>query len=251
MFWVSSVWAQNRTESGLGGFTPNPEVSLSFDKDKYPAGTTQSAHVSITGAGNGTYTVNITDEAGTQVASRSLTIGGAPGSNEGDVNIALPATVGRYTYTATVTIGEEPVTDTAKVTLAGKRWDVGTPLTGGDILKPANQTGPITTALVLEQGQEIELEVSAASDSDHWQRGEEEGTDADTVTYKWSTFSSAEYAGVFSSPDATATRWRAPLLPEGLDEYNAQIKITIEDTPKAKEVARKARATTTSSNTRC
>lgn len=114
LVWMSSASAQTHITQGLGGFTPNPEVSISFEEDKYRAGTTQPAHVSITGARNGSYTVNITDEAGTQVASISLTIGGAPGSNEGDVGVPMPGGPDNdATFTATFTINDRSVTDNA------------------------------------------------------------------------------------------------------------------------------------------
>ena len=100
---------------GLGGFTPNPEVTISFREDKYFIGTQQNADITITGP-SGTYKVSVTGP-GTDT-SILLEIGGKPGGNTGSVKVNIPSTVGDATYTAKATIGGTPVEDSATVEAA-------------------------------------------------------------------------------------------------------------------------------------
>lgn len=109
------------SEATLGGFTPNPEITLSFRRSRYPVSsptvTSQAVGtVSISGPQNasGRYSVRVTGP--NTDTGIELQIGGAPGSNAGDVTVNLPQTPGQVTYTARATIGGREVSDEAVLT---------------------------------------------------------------------------------------------------------------------------------------
>lgn len=109
-------------QSHLGGFTPNPEVSLTFEKTEYAPGSSPEATVMITGpksASGKKYRVSISNKAsGDEITFIELIIGGAPGSNEGTVNVQLPNTEGEVTIVASFSIGDKAATpDEEKLTL--------------------------------------------------------------------------------------------------------------------------------------
>ena len=97
-------------QSDLGGFTPNPEVTLNFEKSEYAPGSSPYAKVMITGPVSSSgkeYRVSISNETtGKEITSIKLTIGGAPGSNEGKVAVALPGEEGEVTIVASFSIGD-------------------------------------------------------------------------------------------------------------------------------------------------
>ncbi len=104
-------------------------------------------------------------------------------------------------------------TKTIDVHVGGKVWKLGDPIQGGDLVKPANQQGPLTKMLNIEQNASMDLELSQATDTDHWTQGTDQGDEDDnTLTYKWTADD-----GVFSSPNGRTTKWTAPSLPDGED----------------------------------
>ena len=63
----------------LGGFTPNPEITLAIQGTTHAPGSRVEAFVTITGPIVGTYTVKLTNQdTQEEVGELELTIGGAP-----------------------------------------------------------------------------------------------------------------------------------------------------------------------------
>lgn len=101
-----------RTAQNLGGFTPNPQVTLSITPGTYAPGTTAPATVTITGpvSSFGSWPVSIRNvTTGQEVVPLFLTIGGAPGSNRSVVNIPLPEVGGGATFVATAIISGQSI----------------------------------------------------------------------------------------------------------------------------------------------
>ena len=122
----ASIWgaqAQN-TLAGqkLGGFTPNPEITLAILGTTHAPGSTVEAIVTITGPSVGTYQVTFTnqDTEEEMAAPLELTIGGEPEANSGSAQIVLPDAPGQVTIVASFALNEddEPVTDSETLTLA-------------------------------------------------------------------------------------------------------------------------------------
>ena len=124
-----------------------------------------------------------------------------------------PTVPGTYTLTCTISDFGGPVispdtgnrTDSSLtrsiiVTVPNKVWDTGDPITGGVLNVPAEVT--------IAPGGSVGYGVSAASDTDHWTQGSQQGTEADGIHYAWSAS-----GGAFSDSAAASGSWTAPATP--------------------------------------
>lgn len=113
--------APQKGASQSEGFTPTPNITITFRDPVYPVSTVQKATVTINGpqSAGGNYTVSVTGPGTT--TSISLRIGGATGGNTGKVSVNIPAKSGNATYTASVSIAGQTVSDdvTVKAVLPG------------------------------------------------------------------------------------------------------------------------------------
>jgi hypothetical protein len=77
-------------------------------------------------------------------------------------------------------------------------WDDGSAISGGTVSGPTNS--------VVNPGAQVGVSMSAASDEDHWTKGDEEDTEGDSISYQWSA-SDGSFEG---ATDGVSATWVAP-----------------------------------------
>lgn len=219
----------------LGGFTPNPEVSISFREANYFIGTQQNAKITITGPASaaGSHTVRVTGP-GTDT-SVSLRLGGDPGGNTGSVSVNIPSSVGNATYEARVTIGNAEVRDDATV----KAADITAKITQSDATPNPADVGEEVT-INLDATLEVPSGINASNvtwlyDYGTFQYREDENS-------PWSSTSpGGSYLELHqSSTSSSRAIYKGSFFSAG--EYGIEITVTATFTVNGQQVTRQGKA---------